>query len=210
MWVLWAVIGRVGSGEPGEAARGSAEDARVDQDAVRRMARHDPDALADLYDRYARAIYSFALRIVGEQAEAEDVVQEVFSQAWAQAPRYEATRGAVAAWLLSMTRSRSIDRLRARRARPDSGNADERQIRDLVDPAEPPDLGLLTREQITRLRGAMARLPVMQRVVIEMAYFEGLTQTEISARLAEPLGTVKTRVRLGLLKLREAMTESST
>jgi len=210
MWVLWAVIGRVGSGQPGEAGRGSAEDARVDQDAVRRMARHDPDALADLYVRYARAIYSFALHIVGEQAEAEDVVQEVFSQAWAQAPRYEATRGAVVAWLLRMTRSRSIDRVRARRARPDSENADESQLRDLVDPAEPPDLGLLTRDQITRLRGAMARLPVMQRVVIEMAYFEGLTQTEIAARLAEPLGTVKTRVRLGLLKLREAMTESST
>jgi RNA polymerase sigma-70 factor (ECF subfamily) len=205
MWVLWAVIGRVGSGEPG---RGSAEDARVDQDAVRRMARHDADALAELYDRYARAIYSFALHIVGEQADAEDVVQEVFAQAWTQAPRYEARRGAVAAWLLTMTRSRAIDRLRARRARPDAEPANEGQLRELVDPAALQDLGLLTRDQISRLRSAMARLPVMQRVVIEMAYFEGLTQSEIAERLDEPLGTVKTRVRLGLLKLREAMTES--
>lgn len=207
MWVFWAVISRAGSGE---ASRGWAEDVRVDQETVRRMVRHDPDALAELYDRHARAIYSLALHIVGEQGEAEDVVQEVFSQAWAQAPRYEARRGAVAAWLLTMTRSRAIDRVRARRSRPDAEPADERQLRDLIDPAALQDLSLLTRDQISRLRSAMARLPVMQRVVIEMAYFEGLTQREIAERLDEPLGTVKTRVRLGLLKLREALTESRT
>ena len=207
MWVLWAVIGRVGSGE---ASREWADDVRVDQETVRRMVRHDPDALAELYDRHSRAIYSLALHIVGEQAEAEDVVQEVFSQAWAQAPRYEAKRGAVAAWLLTMTRSRAIDRVRARRARPDAEGADDSQLRNLVDPAPPHDLGLLTRDQVSRLRAAMARLPVMQRVVIEMAYFEGLTQSAIAERLDEPLGTIKTRVRLGLLKLREALTESPT
>ena len=172
------------------------------------MARLDPDGLTELYDRYSRAIYSFALHIVGEQAEAEDVVQDVFSQAWAQAPRYESSRGAVAAWLLTMTRSRAIDRLRSRRARPDSVPADESQLRGLVDPAEPHDLGLFTREQVKRVRSAMSRLPVMQRVVIDMAYFEGLSQSEIAERLGEPLGTVKTRARLGLLKLREALTES--
>ena len=205
MLVLWAVTGRVGRGE---AARGSAEEAHVDQEAVGRMARLDPDGLTELYDRYSRAIYSFALHIVGEQAEAEDVVQDVFSQAWAQAPRYESSRGAVAAWLLTMTRSRAIDRLRTRRARPDSVPADESQLRGFVDPAEPHDLGLFTREQVHRVRSAMSRLPVMQRVVIEMAYFEGLSQSEIAERLEEPLGTVKTRARLGLLKLREALTES--
>jgi RNA polymerase sigma-70 factor (ECF subfamily) len=173
------------------------------------MAGHDPDALAELYDRYARAIYSLALHIVGDQADAEDVVQDVFSQAWVQAPRYEASRGAVAAWLLTITRSRAIDRLRAHRARPDSEPADERQLLGLVDPAEPHDQGILTREQIGRLRDAMAGLPILQRVVVEMAYFEGLTQTEIAARLDEPLGTVKTRARLALLKLREALTGST-
>jgi RNA polymerase sigma-70 factor (ECF subfamily) len=197
------------TGKP-DSSREWAEDPRVDQDAVRRMAGRDPDALAELYDRYARLIYSFALHIVGDQRDAEDVVQEVFSQAWAQAPRYEVDRGAVAAWLLAIARSRAIDRLRARRARPDSEPADERQLRDLVDPAEPHDLGVLTREQIKRLREALAALPVLQRVVVEMAYFEGLTQSEIAARLDEPLGTVKTRVRLALLKLREAMTGSTT
>jgi RNA polymerase sigma-70 factor, ECF subfamily len=204
MWVLWAVIGRIGAGETG---RTRAEDARGDQEAVRRMAARDGDALAELYDRHARALYSFALHIVGENAEAEDVVQEVFSQAWAQAPRYEARRGAVVAWLLTMTRSRAIDRLRARRARPDSEVAGESQLRDLIDPSEPQDLGLLIREQVNRLRGALQGLPALQRVVVQMAYFEGLTQSEIAERLGEPLGTVKTRVRLALLKLREVLAE---
>lgn len=207
MWALGAVFS--GADKP-KSNREWADDARVDQEAVRRMAGRDPDALAELYDRYARLIYSFALRIVGDQAEAEDVVQDVFSQAWAQAPRYQASRGAVAAWLLTISRSRAIDRLRARRARPDSEPADDSQLRGLVDPAEPHDAGVFTREQIARLRGAMGSLPVLQRVAIEMAYFEGLTQSEIAARIDEPLGTVKTRVRLALLKLREAMTGSTT
>jgi RNA polymerase sigma-70 factor (ECF subfamily) len=207
MWVLWAAIGTVGMGQPD---RGSADEFHVDQEAVRRMARRDPDGLAELYDRYSRAIYSFALHIVGEQGEAEDVVQEVFAQAWAQAPRYEPSRGAVPAWLLTMTRSRAIDRLRTRRARPDSQSADEGQLHRLVDPAEPPDVGLFTRDQITRVRSAMSRLPVMQRVVIEMAYLEGLSQREIAERLDAPIGTIKTRARLALLKLREALTESLT
>jgi RNA polymerase sigma-70 factor (ECF subfamily) len=203
MWALGAVFSGTGKQE---SSRDEADDARVDQDAVRRMAGRDPDALAELYDRYARLIYSFALHIVSDQAEAEDVVQDVFSQAWAQAPRYVARRGAVAAWLMTMTRSRAIDRVRARRARPDSQPADESQLEGLPDPAEPHDLGVLTREQIRRLRDAMANLPLLQRVVVEMAYFEGLTQSEIAARLEEPLGTVKTRARLALLKLRQAMT----
>jgi RNA polymerase sigma-70 factor (ECF subfamily) len=206
MWALGAVV----SGTRKQDSGGEdADDARVDQDAVRRMAGRDPDALAQLYDRYSRLVYSFALHIVGDQAEAEDVVQEVFSQAWAQAPRYAADRGAVAAWLLTITRSRAIDCVRARRARPDSEPADESQLQGLVDPAAPHDVGVLTREQIGRLRDAMANLPPLQRVVVEMAYFEGLTQSEIAARLEEPLGTVKTRARLALLKLRQAMTGST-
>ena len=207
MWALGAVFTGTGAPEP---ARGLAEDALADQGAVRRMAGHDPDALAELYDRYARLIYSLGLHILSDQAEAEDVVQDVFSQAWQQASRYEASRGTVAAWLLTMTRSRAIDRLRARRSRPDSEPANENQLRDLIDPGEPHDLLVLTREQIRRLRDAMARLPVLQRLAVEMAYFEGLSQSEIATRLDEPLGTVKTRVRLALVKLREAMTGSAT
>jgi RNA polymerase sigma-70 factor (ECF subfamily) len=173
------------------------------------MAGKDADALAEIYDRHARSVYSLAFRIVGEQAEAEDIVQEVFSQAWGQASKYAPDRGPVVAWLLTMTRSRAIDRLRARRARPDAEAADAFQLSSLRDSAETQDLMLLTREQVGLLRRALAQLPVLQRIAIEMAYFEGLTQSEIAERLDEPLGTVKTRVRLALLKLREALTESA-
>src|SRR5512134_1821088 len=99
MWVFLAAISRIG-----EVKRGRAEDVRGDQEAVKRMAGRDADALAEIYDRHSRAVYSLALRIVGEQAEAEDVVQEVFSQAWGQASKYAPDRGPVVAWLLSMTR----------------------------------------------------------------------------------------------------------
>lgn len=204
MWVFLAVVSRVG-----DAKRDRAEDARGDQEAVRRMAGRDADALAEIYDRHARAVYSLALRIVGEQADAEDVVQEVFSQAWGQASKYAPDRGPVVAWLLTMTRSRAIDRVRARRARPDGEAADEFQLSALTDTGQLQDLTLLTREQVGFLRAALERLPALQRVAIEMAYFDGLTQSEIATRLDEPLGTVKTRVRLALLKLREALTESA-
>src|SRR6187397_3162929 len=107
MWALGAVFG-IGARQ---SSRGLPEDALADQDVVRRMAGHDPDALANLYDRYARLIYSLVLHILRDQAEAEDVVQDVFSQAWQQASRYEASRGTVGAWLLMMSRSRAIDRL---------------------------------------------------------------------------------------------------
>src|SRR6185295_9555626 len=111
MWFLFAAIER--------SSPSWAEDRLADQAALSRMARGDHGALAELYDRHARPIFSLALRILQERPEAEDVVQEVFAQAWAQAVRYDTTRGAVAAWLLNMTRSRAIDRLRAKRARPD-------------------------------------------------------------------------------------------
>jgi len=168
------------------------------------MARGEGDAVAELYDRHARPIYSLALRILGDATEAEDIVQEVFSQAWRQAARYSASRGAVAAWLMTLARSRAIDRLRAKRARP-GDVSDERVAGQLVDAGPPADSLVLSSEQVARVRAALDELPLLQRAAIELAYYEGLTHAEIADRLEQPLGTVKTRIRLAMLKLRDVL-----
>jgi RNA polymerase sigma-70 factor (ECF subfamily) len=179
----------------------SATSGEADLDVADRLARGDADALAALYDRHARAVFSLALRILGEQADAEDVLQEVFAQAWRQAGRYDARRGRPLAWLLNMTRSRAIDHLRRRRDVPTFDGT----LPDLPADAPGADAAAMTAADTRALRAALAALPALQRAAIELAYFEGLSQSEIAARLEQPLGTVKTRVRLGLLKLREAM-----
>src|SRR5688572_5321950 len=173
---------------------------------MERLGQGDPEALGDLYDRHARPVYALALRILQDPADAEDIVQEVFAQAWTQARRYDVTRGAVSAWLLTVARSRAIDRLRARRARPDRAGIDLSPA-DIVDPVPRPDTQLLSSEQVRVVRAALAELPRLQRVALELAYYEGLTHSEIAEQLEQPLGTVKTRIRQALLKLRDAMTE---
>lgn len=198
MWLLWAVIDRSAS------LRRSMEERARDEAALAGMARGEGEALAELYDRHAGPIYSLALRILGDAAEAEDVVQEVFTQAWRQASRYNAGRGAVAAWLLTLARSRAIDRLRARRARPGLV-VDERAADQLASAGPAADAQVLSFEQVSRVRAALDELPLLQRAAIELAYFEGLTHAEIAARLEQPLGTVKTRIRLAMLKLRDAL-----
>jgi RNA polymerase sigma-70 factor (ECF subfamily) len=190
--------------ERSASLRGWTEDRAADQAVLARMARGEGDAVAELYDRHARPIYSLAMRILGDTTDAEDVVQEVFSQAWRQASRYSASRGAVGAWLLTLTRSRAIDRLRARRARP-SGVSDDRITEQLPDAGPPADSQVLSSEQVARVRAALDELPLLQRAAIELAFFEGLTHAEIADRLEQPLGTVKTRIRLAMLKLRDVL-----
>jgi RNA polymerase sigma-70 factor (ECF subfamily) len=183
-----------------------AGDYASDVAAVDRTAGGDAEALAQLYDRHARHVFSLACRILGDPAEAEEVVQDVFSQAWLQAGRYDPARAPVVAWLLMMTRSRAIDRRRARQASPvaDTGQA---ELPDLPDGGALPDARALSADQVGRLRRALRALPLVQRLPIELAYYEGLSQSEIADQLEQPLGTVKTRIRLGLQKLREAMQE---
>jgi RNA polymerase sigma-70 factor, ECF subfamily len=183
-----------------------AGDYASDVAAVDRTAGGDAEALAMLYDRHAKLVFSLACRILGDPAEAEEVVQDVFSQAWLQASRYDPARAPVVAWLLMMTRSRAIDRRRALQSSPvaDIGRGVLPEVRDA---AALPDARALSADQVGRLRRALRALPIVQRLPIELAYYEGLTQSEIADQLEQPLGTVKTRIRLGLQKLREAMQE---
>ena len=194
MWLIAAVIGRAGL-RTAEAA--------PERAIVERMAAGDGDALRELYDIHSRAVYSLALRILRVQSDAEDVVQEVFVQAWRQAARYDATRGTVAGWLLMQARSRSIDRLRARQARPE--RSEDERVADPPDSSAGPDIQVVRGEQARRVRQALEDLPRLQRTALELAYYEGLTHVEIAEQLEQPLGTIKTRIRQGLLKLRQAL-----
>lgn len=207
MWLLWALAG-VPEGQGAQHRESAA--ASEDLEAIRRVARGDADALAFLYDRHSRIIYSLAFRIVGDPPEAEEIVQDVFAQAWRQAERYDTSRGVVVAWLLMIARSRAIDRVRSRRGLPPLAPDGEKGLASMADPAEGPELQTLSTEQVRNLKRALDTLPLQQRMAIQLAFYEGLTHVEIAERLEEPLGTVKTRIRLGLLKLKTAVLETTT
>lgn len=168
--------------------------------AVTRMVAGDMDAVAELYDAHAPRVFALARRILGNDSDAEDVLQDVFAQAWQTADRYDRDRASVAGWLLMITRTRAIDRIRARRARPDlDGPALPEHIVTVDMPA--PER-IVAAEDAGRVRDALLALPEVQRTALELAYFDGLTQSEIAAKLSEPLGTVKTRIRTALATLR--------
>jgi RNA polymerase sigma-70 factor (ECF subfamily) len=200
IWLFAAVVGF-----PGRSSESQAEDER----SLQRVAAGDAGGLGALYDRHGRAVYSLALRILGDEGDAEEVAQDVFAQAWRRAGQYDQSRGTVAAWLLVMARTRAIDRFRARRVRPEGRVQDDADLTLQLLPATSPDAAseMMAAERGLRVRRALEDLPFLQRVAIELAYFEGLSQREIAERLEQPLGTVKTRMRLGLLKLRDALVE---
>jgi len=171
-----------------------------------RVAQHDEAALAELYDRYARVLYSVAFRSLRSAEESEEVVLDVFAQVWRTAARYDGTKGRVDSWLFMMTRSRVLDRLRSlqRAAKVTLASENFAEIQPTT-PGVDPLVNVLIAERRDRVLAALSQLPKEQRQVIELAYYKGLTQSEIAAQTNLSLGTVKTRVRLGLSKLRVAL-----
>ena len=176
--------------------------AESDRALVAAMVARDSDAVARLYDRHAARLLGVAYRILGETGEAEEVVQEVFLHAWRAASSFDPFRGSVLAWLIVATRSRAIDRIRTRKS---TASSDETGRDPLAGLRAEDDVegGAASRQWETVCRAAVGELPADQRRALELAFFEGLTHQEIAAKTATPLGTVKTRIRLGLMKLRE-------
>lgn len=178
-----------------------------DEELVRRVGEGDTAALEALYSRYARVVFSFAVRIVGDGQTAEEILQEAFVRTWTQAGTFRTVRGNFASWLLSITHNLAIDELRRRQRRPQRADIGESgdALFGLVDEATNVEEAAASSILRDRVALALTTLPEAQRVAIELAYFQGLSQREIAARLDEPLGTVKTRLRLGMHKLKDAL-----
>jgi RNA polymerase sigma-70 factor (ECF subfamily) len=179
-----------------------------DEELMLRLRHRDLEAFRTLYERYGSLVYSTCLRVVRDSHIAEDMVQEIFLRIWRKPESFAAERGRFSTWITSVTRNRAVDEVRSRNRRFRNETASpEEQERELPgaetnDPALTAELSDRRRMILT----AMADLPAEQRQVIELAYFGGLTQQEISERMSQPLGTVKTRIRLGMQKLRVALT----
>ena len=172
----------------------------ADQALLARVSGGDAAALRTLYDVCAGRAMSIAYRVLASRSEAEEVVQETFVQVWRQAASYDASRGGAMAWIATIVRSRALDRLRSRAAS-ERAVARSEDDPDSQPTAPAPAELAAQRELRAQVMAALAALPVEQRSAIELAYYEGLSHSEIAARLGDPLGTVKTRVRLGLAKL---------
>ena len=172
-----------------------------DPDLVRRLRQRDPRALGELYDRYGRLAFSLILRIVRDAGVAEDLVQETFLRVWNRAGGFDAEKGAIGPWLLAVARNRAIDYLR-------SASGRERNALELEEAEHPSfyrdmESEILQSDRARRVKAALKKLSPQQREVIELAYFEGLSQTEMAERMGQPLGTVKTWVRTALKNLRD-------
>jgi RNA polymerase sigma-70 factor, ECF subfamily len=176
---------------------------------MERLIQRDATALEELYDRYARPVYSLVLRISQQPASAEEIVQDVFLLLWRNAARYRAARGPLEPWLFTMARNRALDFLRLKREK-------QRRREDSYDFEMPdtvrapnPETLLDSARRAERVQACMGDLPDVQRRAIELAFFEGMTHSEIAAALAEPLGTVKSWIRNGLIRLRESLEGTS-
>ncbi len=183
---LWLAIHAVGSDTP----------------LIERLQRREPQALAELYDRYGRVVYSLIVRVVRDRGTAEDLVQETFLRVWNRVQGFDAHKGSIVPWLLAVARNRAIDHLRS------AGGRSERSAVEFEESDHPAlytnmERDILNADRTRRVKAALEKLSPNQRQVIELAYFEGLSQTEMAERMGQPLGTVKTWVRTALKNLRD-------
>ena len=182
-----------------------------DDELMDRLARQDMAAFEALYDRYGDLVYSVALRVVRDTYVAQDIAQDVFLRVWRRPEQFDLSRGKFTTWLMSVTRNRSIDeqRSRGRRLRHEAlpTSEDEEDVLPSGNERDDPALATVLADERAAVRAAMHVLPPEQKLAIELAYFKGLTQLEIANLLGHPLGTVKTRIRLGMQKMRGVLEE---
>lgn len=202
-------VGRVSARMSAPVATPPPEDReQIDAALMSRVARGDRDAFGELYARFSGPLYGTALRILQDAAESQDVVHDGFLAIWNKASTYETSRGSVFSWALTMVRNRAIDRVRMRRRRQellaDAPLADTEHLTTEAGPSGSDSAA--AQDEARTVRAAVATLPVDQQRALELAFFSGLTQEQIATKLGAPLGTVKARIRRGLLKLRETLT----
>jgi RNA polymerase sigma-70 factor (ECF subfamily) len=181
-----------------------------DQTLIQLIVQARAEALSELYDRYGRLVFSLALNSVGDSATAEEITQDVFLRVWQRAKQYRDDRGKVSTWMTSITRHRAIDQLRRRSSRPEQRSVEWADVSAASVPVvNGPEQSAVLAMERERIRAAIAQLPSEQKEVLALAYFQGMKQSQIAKALGLPLGTVKTRTRLGMQKLREMLRERS-
>lgn len=183
------------------------EQNKQDADLLKRIQKQDQQALANLYDRYSPVLYPLAVRIVASAEEAEDVLQEVFLQVWEKASTYTIDRGSVYSWVVALCRNKAIDRLRSKSFKKKSKEVEIEKSHALSDeqPKSDPHQILVLKGYTETVRGALKSLSRLEVKILEMSYYEGYSQSEIARLLKMPLGTVKTKMRKGIQKLRQVV-----
>jgi RNA polymerase sigma-70 factor, ECF subfamily len=208
-WLEWALL----SGFPEGSCSGQSDavnrtlSTMDDAQLLQRIAQGDRQAFSQLYDRYSGVLYSTTIRILKDPEEASDVLQDVFLQIWEKAGSYDPKLGKPFNWALTLTRNKAIDRLRSLKRRYSFIEEVTQELADSGHPRSPWNEEFMSSERAALIRAAVETLPLEQRQAIEMAFLGGLTQNEIAQALQQPLGTVKARIRRGMLKLRASLTE---
>jgi RNA polymerase sigma-70 factor, ECF subfamily len=201
-------VRRDGPASPDETARMDIRNSTsIDSDLLTLIAKGDRRAFGRLYDRSSQVLFTLSLRMLGDREEAEDLLQEVYTEVWRKSVRYDARRGSPMAWLITLTRSRGIDRLRARASRGHgmTDSIDDAPVAQTQGHDPTPFDQQADAEVRVMVMKALVELPAAQRQALELSYYEGLSHSEIAERLKEPVGTIKTRIKLGMSKLKIAL-----